>query len=42
MPSELIAALANIPGERTGQVFGFKSRGKLPDSVGGGNKTGGH
>lgn len=27
MPSELIAALANIPGERTGQVFGFKSRG---------------
>ena len=27
MPSELIAALANIPGERTGPVFGFKSRG---------------
>ena len=27
MPSELIAALANIPGDRTGQVFGFKSRG---------------
>jgi integrase len=27
MPSELIAALANIPGDRTGPVFGFKSRG---------------
>lgn len=27
MPNELIAALANIPGERTGVVFGFKSRG---------------
>jgi integrase len=27
MPNELIAALANIPGDRTGQVFGFKSRG---------------
>jgi integrase len=27
MPSELIVALANIPGERTGKVFGFKSRG---------------
>ena len=27
MPSELIAALANIPGERVGPVFGFKSRG---------------
>jgi integrase len=26
-PSELIAALANIPGERTGKVFGVKSRG---------------
>ena len=27
MPSELIAALANIPSNRIGQVFGFKSRG---------------
>ncbi|HKQ38797.1 MAG TPA: site-specific integrase [Verrucomicrobiae bacterium] len=27
MPPELIAALANIPGERTGRVFVFKSRG---------------
>jgi integrase len=27
MPSELIAALANIPGERAGSVFGFRSRG---------------
>jgi integrase len=27
MPSELIAALANIPGERAGAVFGFRSRG---------------
>src|SRR5262245_51647528 len=27
MPSELIAALANIPGDRIGQLFGFKSRG---------------
>lgn len=27
MPSELIAALANIGGERAGQVFEFKSRG---------------
>ena len=27
MPSELIAALANIPGERAGPVFGFRSRG---------------
>ncbi len=27
MPSELIAALANINGERCGAVFGFKSRG---------------
>lgn len=27
MPSELIAALANIPGERVGPVFGFRSRG---------------
>jgi integrase len=27
MPSELILALANIPGERNGPVFGFKSRG---------------
>jgi integrase len=27
MPSELIAALADIPGDRAGQVFGFKSRG---------------
>lgn len=27
MPAELIAALANIAGERTGAVFGFKSRG---------------
>lgn len=27
MPSELIAALANIPGERSGAIFGFKSRG---------------
>jgi integrase len=26
MPDELIAALARIPGERTGKVFGFKSR----------------
>jgi integrase len=29
MPSELIAALANIPGERRGQVFVFKSRGNI-------------
>lgn len=29
MPNELIAALANIPGERTGQVFQFKSRGNI-------------
>jgi integrase len=27
MPSELVAALANIGGERVGAVFGFKSRG---------------
>lgn len=27
MPNELIAALANIPGERSGPVFSFKSRG---------------
>ncbi len=27
MPSELIAALANIPGNRSGPVFGFRSRG---------------
>jgi integrase len=27
MPAELIAALANIPGERDGLVFSFKSRG---------------
>jgi integrase len=27
MPSELVAALANIPGERKENVFGFKSRG---------------
>jgi integrase len=27
MPSELIAALANIGGDRSGAVFGFKSRG---------------
>lgn len=27
MPSELIAAFANIPGERAGPVFGFRSRG---------------
>jgi integrase len=27
MPAELIAALANIPGERNGKVFRFKSRG---------------
>jgi integrase len=27
MPSELLVALANISGERKGQVFGFKSRG---------------
>lgn len=27
MPSELVAALANIPGERTDRVFIFKSRG---------------
>lgn len=27
MPSKLILALANIPGERNGPVFGFKSRG---------------
>src|SRR5262245_15555433 len=27
MPSELIAALANISGDRIGPVFGFKSRG---------------
>lgn len=27
MPSELIAALANIPGERAGRLFVFKSRG---------------
>lgn len=27
MPSELIAALANIPGDRAGAVFGFRSRG---------------
>jgi integrase len=27
MPAELIAALANIPGARTGNVFAFKSRG---------------
>jgi integrase len=27
MPNELIAALANIPGNRSGAVFGFKSRG---------------
>lgn len=27
MPNELIAALANIPGDRTGAVFAFKSRG---------------
>ena len=27
MPSELVAALANIPGNRSGNVFGFKSRG---------------
>jgi integrase len=27
LPSELIAALASIPGERTGRIFRFKSRG---------------
>jgi integrase len=27
MPGELLVALANIPGERKGPVFGFKSRG---------------
>lgn len=27
MPNELIAALAKIPGDRDGKVFGFKSRG---------------
>ena len=27
MPSELIAAIANIPGDRSGVVFGFRSRG---------------
>ena len=29
MPNELIAALANIPGERNGQMFVFKSRGNI-------------
>lgn len=29
MPNELIAALANIPGDRKGQVFEFKSRGNI-------------
>lgn len=29
MPSELIAAFANVPGERTGRVFQFKSRGNI-------------
>jgi integrase len=29
MPAELIAALANIPGDRKGQVFQFKSRGNI-------------
>ena len=28
MPNELIAALANIPGDRKGEVFEFRSRGK--------------
>jgi integrase len=27
MPSELIAALANIPSDRSGRVFGFRSKG---------------
>lgn len=29
MPNELIAALANIPGDRKGKVFEFKSRGNI-------------
>jgi len=29
MPIELVAALANIPGDRKGQVFQFKSRGNI-------------
>lgn len=29
MPNELIAALANVPGDRKGRVFEFKSRGNI-------------
>ena len=35
MPPELIAALANIPGERRGTVFEFKSRGNCKTQWGG-------
>ena len=35
MPPELLAALANIPGERTGKVFEFKSRGDIKTQLAG-------